>query len=119
MSVTFINKIDFKIISKIGKKEVSIFMLKLCKTINFVIAIILGIGVFYRQPVAFFLYGFWSALIGLALNKNHYRLLNVIAPDYPLKKIREEGKLKRHIGASIIFTLIFFLLGMLVQMNIL
>lgn len=96
----------------------SIF-LKISKTINFVIAIIIGIGVLNGQSVAFFLYGFWSALIGLALYKNHYRLLNVIAPDYPLKKIREEGEFKRHIGASIIFTLILFLLGILVQMNIL
>ena len=90
-------------------------MFKLRKIVTVLIAIVLFIGVLIEEPIAFFLLGFWSALIAFAIYKKYPRLLNVVAPEFPLERVKEDGTLSRHIWAGFIFALIFFLLGTLVS----
>lgn len=94
-------------------------MMKLKKIIHYAFALSLSIGIILGQAIVFFLSAIWIGLIGISLYYNYYGLLKVIAPDYPVERIKQENKLNRHIWASIIFALILFSLGLLVQMNIL
>lgn len=83
--------------------------------VKFIFLPILGLSGFFGMAIAWYILSVWSFAYSVALVTQNKLLIKIIAIDFPIETIRQEGKMLRHIITGFVISLVLFAIGFLEQ----